>query len=96
MHYMLFYQFVDGFLEKRAPFRAAHLDHIRKAYGDGKLVMAGAFSDPADSSALVFRGDSSVVAESFAKADPYVINGLVTSWRVRAWQTVVGDGLTPP
>ena len=25
-----------------------------------------------------------VVAERFARADPYVVNGVVTSWRVRA------------
>jgi uncharacterized protein len=26
----------------------------------------------------------------FARADPYVKNGLVTRWRVRPWTTVVG------
>jgi uncharacterized protein YciI len=29
-------------------------------------------------------------AEAFAAADPYVRNGLVTSWRVRPWTVVVG------
>jgi uncharacterized protein YciI len=32
------------------------------------------------------------VAEQFAAADPYVLNGLVTRWRVREWTTVVGPG----
>jgi len=27
---------------------------------------------------------------AFAKADPYVQNGLVKSWKVREWTTVVG------
>jgi hypothetical protein len=31
------------------------------------------------------------VAETFAKTDPYVLNGLVSSWRVREWATVVGE-----
>ncbi len=30
------------------------------------------------------------MAEEFAAADPYVRDGLVTSWRVRAWTVVVG------
>lgn len=40
---------------------------------------------------LLFQADSPKVAEDFAKADPYVLNGLITRWRVREWTTVVGD-----
>ena len=49
-----------------------------------------------DHSVLVFRGPSPQPAESFAQADPYVLNGLVKRWRVRPWNTVVGDGATLP
>ena len=56
---------------------------------------AGAFADPADGGVVVFRGTSTVLAENFVKNDPYVKNGLVTSWRVRKWMTVVGDGAAP-
>jgi hypothetical protein len=48
-------------------------------------------ADPVDGAVFVFQGDSPAVAEEFAKADPYVTNGLVKNWRVRAWTTVVGD-----
>ncbi len=58
--------------------------------------MAGALADPADGAVLVFRGPSPQHAESFAQADPYVRNGLVKTWRVRKWNTVVGDGATLP
>jgi uncharacterized protein YciI len=54
------------------------------------LVLAGALAEPADGAVLVFRGDSTNVAEAFAKADPYVTNGLVNAWRVRKWTTVIG------
>jgi len=37
----------------------------------------------------VFAGDSADAAEAFALADPYVINGLVTSWTVRQWNEVL-------
>ena len=37
------------------------------------------------------------MAENFAKADPYVVNGLVKRWHVREWTTVVGDlSANPP
>ena len=49
-------------------------------------------ANPADGAALLFQGDSPKVAEDFARNDPYVINGVVKSWRVREWTTVVGDG----
>jgi uncharacterized protein len=52
--------------------------------------MAGAFSDPVDGAALIFQGDNAAVAARFAEADPYVTKGLVTNWRVRGWNVVVG------
>jgi len=45
---------------------------------------------------LMFAGEDKSVAESFAEADPYVINGLVANWRVREWNTVVGDVAANP
>jgi len=96
MHFLLLYDVVDDYVERRAPFRAEHLSLIQKAHGRGELVMAGALADPADGAVLVFRGPSPQPAESFAQADPYVRNGLVTRWRVRPWNTVVGDGATLP
>jgi hypothetical protein len=37
-----------------------------------------------------------LVAEAFARADPYVRNGLVKNWHVREWTTVVGDFAATP
>ena len=96
MHWILFYDVVDDYVAKRAPFRAAHLELARRAFDRGELVLAGALADPADGAVLVFRGPSSQAAEAFAKADPYVTRGLVTRWRVRKGVTVVGDGASPP
>jgi uncharacterized protein YciI len=94
MHYLLFYEVVDDYVERRAAFRAQHLALARAAHERGELVLAGALADPVDGAVLVFRGDSPDAAEAFARADPYVMNGLVTSWKVRRWSTVVGDGQT--
>lgn len=73
------------------PYRRAHLSHARAAVERGELVLGGALSDPVDGAVLLFRGESQAAAEAFARADPYVVNGLVTGWRVRAWTTVVGE-----
>lgn len=93
MHYILFYDVAPDYLTRRAPLREQHLGLIRQAYERGELVIAGALADPADGAVLVFRGSSPEPAEAFAKADPYVLNGLVTTWRVRKWNTVIGDGV---
>lgn len=90
MHFILFYDVVDDYLERRAPLRDDHLARVRTAHDEGELVIAGALANPADGAVLVFR--TREAAEAFAHADPYVANGLVTRWRVREWATVVGDG----
>jgi uncharacterized protein len=96
MHYILLYDVVENFTEKRIPFRAVHLNAARAAFERGELVLAGALAEPADGAVLVFRGASPEAAEKFARNDPYVVNGLVSSWRVRKWMTVIGDGASPP
>jgi uncharacterized protein YciI len=92
LHYLLFYDVVTDYAERRVPLRAAHLAHAQAAHARGELLLGGALADPVDAAVLLFRGDSPAVAEAFAAADPYVTHGLVTGWRVRAWATVVGDG----
>lgn len=90
MHYLLFYDVVPQYADRRKPYRAAHLAYARQAVARGDLVLGGAFANPVDGAVLLFRGDSPRVAEAFAAADPYVLNGLVTAWRVREWTTVAG------
>ncbi len=90
MHYLLLYDVVDGYVEKRTPFRELHLGYARAAVARGELLLGGALADPVDGAVLLFRGDSPAVAQAFAAGDPYVKNGLVKKWRVRPWTTVVG------
>jgi uncharacterized protein len=90
MYFVLFYETVENYVEKRAPFRDEHLALARAAHERGELVMAGALAEPADGAVLVFKGDGPVCAEAFAKNDPYVKNGLIKKWRVRPWTVVIG------
>ena len=96
MHYLLFYDVAEDYLERRATFRAAHLALARQAIERGELVLAGALAKPVDGAVLLFRGSLPAVAEQFAAADPYVANGLVSRWYVREWTTVVGPEAEVP
>lgn len=89
-YYVLFYDTVENYVEKRAPYRDEHLAYATEAYERGELVMAGALDEPADSALLVFRGDGPEAAEAFAENDPYVTNGLIARWQVRPWVVVFG------
>ena len=59
LYYLLLYDVVDEFTERRAPYRDAHLKLARAASDNGELLLAGAFADPADGAALVFRAATS-------------------------------------
>ena len=96
MHYLLMYDFAPDYMERRAEFRNEHLALAWRAQQRGEVVLGGALADPPDGGLLLFACDSPAAAEEFARADPYVKNGLVTRWRVRKWTTVVGrDAATP-
>jgi hypothetical protein len=95
-YFALHYDVVPGFVERRMPFREAHLRMVRDARERGHLVMAGALGEPPEGALLVFRGESASHVEDFAREDPYVREGLVTAWRVRPWSVVVGGDVEPP
>jgi len=90
-HYLLIYDLADDYLSRRGEFRGVHLRMAWDAHAKGDLVLGGALGEPVDRAILMFKGESPKVAEDFAKADPYVTNGLVKAWTVRHWMTVVGD-----
>jgi uncharacterized protein YciI len=96
MHYLLLYEAAPDYLERRPAFRNEHLALAWKAHERGELILAGALADPVDGAVFLFQGTSPAAAEAFAGADPYVKNGLIKSWRVRPWTTVVGDGAASP
>ncbi len=95
-HFLLFYDYVPDYLERRTAHRPEHFAHARAAEARGELFLAGACTDGDPVGVLVFTATSPRPAEDFARTDPYVLNGVVSGWRVREWTTVVGrDALTP-
>lgn len=90
-HFLLIYHLAPDYLERRPAFRAEHLALAQEAVARGELLLGGAL-DPADRAVLLFAGQDASAAARFAANDPYVLEGLVEHWEVRAWTTVVGEG----
>ena len=95
-HFLLFYEGAPDYLERRPQYRSDHLKYAWAAHERGELVVAGALADPVDGAVLMFAGEDASVAERFARADPYVVNGIVARWNVREWTTVVGELAATP
>jgi uncharacterized protein YciI len=87
-HQILFYDYVADILERRGPYREAHLAGIRAEREAGRLVMAGPVGDPPHGAVIVFGDVEAAVIETFARSDPYVEAGLVTAWRIEPWNVV--------
>jgi hypothetical protein len=82
MAHVLFYEYVDNMLDRRAPHRDAHLARINEWRDDGKIVLAGAMGKPPHGAAIVFDVEESAEVERFAAEDPYVLAELVTEQRI--------------
>jgi len=96
-HFLLFYDYVPDYLERRKAHRAAHFAHAQPAIDRGDLFLAGACTDEGPPiGVIVFRVTDRGTVEDFARADPYVIHGVTMRWHVREWTTVRGrDALYP-
>ncbi|MGQ0630634.1 MAG: YciI-like protein [Sporichthyaceae bacterium] len=90
-HVLLEYTLAPDYLERRGEYRAAHLALLEPAAAAGDLVLAGALPDPFDKALFVWREGCEAAAEAFAAADPYVTHGLIESWQIRTWNTVIGS-----
>lgn len=86
---LLFYDYVPDILERRGPYRGAHIDAARAAKQRGDLINVGAVGSPPSSAVLVFADIGADAVETYAVADAYVQAGLVTAHRVEPWTVVV-------
>jgi hypothetical protein len=90
VYFALFYDYVADVLEKRTPHRPEHLALAKEAHAAGRLVLAGAFDPPTDGALFVFKAGSAAEVEEFVGRDPYVKNAVVTGWRIKPWNVVIG------
>ncbi len=93
-HFLLAYDLSPDYLERRGAYRDRHLALGWDAAARGELLLGGAVGDPVESALLLFTDADA--ARAFAEADPYVAEGLVRSWRVLPWTTVIGEHAATP
>jgi uncharacterized protein YciI len=75
---------IDDLRAKIAENYPAHKDRVDRLATEGKIMLIGAFADPlTDGSMAVFRTREE--AEAFVAGDPFVLNGVVRSWRLLEW-----------
>jgi uncharacterized protein len=86
--HILFYDYVDDLLERRAPFREAHLEAIRGGRERGQITLAGAIGDPPHGGVIVFQGVSPQEIDAYARRDPYMEAGLIRDYRIERWNLV--------
>jgi len=70
MHYLLLYDVVPEYGERRVAFRAAHLAHAWSAARRGELLLGGALAEPVDGAVLLFEPNNEIVPTT-AGSPPY-------------------------
>ena len=70
--------------------RPAHRDYVRKLLDQGKLALAGPFSD--DSGGLfIYEVDSAEAAAAIVADDPFSINGVYELVEIKPWVLVFSN-----
>ena len=73
--------------ELRPLHRSAHLEKLRRLAAQGRLVLAGPFTD-GHGSMIVLHAESRDDAEKAAREDPYAIHGIFERTEVRPFKQV--------
>lgn len=96
MQYLLQYQISDDYMKKRALYWEEHPSLAWQTAERGELLLGGAVGEPVKSAQLLVNVDDLAVVEAFAESYPYVINELVTQYKVLPWTTVIGEYASNP
>lgn len=89
--YLLQYDYIPEVLEKRGPYREAHLGLAKKLIEEGRCVSGGPTGPnkmEVPTGALFIFTDFDAAEEMVAN-DPYVSNGIVTRHKIEEWNVVV-------
>jgi len=95
-HWLLRYAYVDGIDTLREPYRDQHLSDLWAEADAGRVVIAGGVGDPIAEGIIVWHVEDPQLIHDFAKRDAYMTAGLITSYDVVPWRTVVGDLAATP
>jgi uncharacterized protein YciI len=82
--YVMWGSYCADVLEKRAPYRQAHLDGLAQQKQDGKLLTIGPTQDLTKVFAI-YDTDSEATVRALVEADPYWQHQIWTEYQIYEW-----------
>ena len=83
MKIVSFYEMAPGALPKVMEHFPAHRARLDEFHARGLLIAAGPLGNPPEGAMAIFTTREG--AEEFIAGDPFVTNGLVSSWKLVEW-----------
>lgn len=85
--YVLWGRYCENALEKRTPYREAHLTGLQALKDQGTLLALGPTTDNTQVFGIYEAADANAVRQ-LVEADPYWQNGIWTEYSVHEWNQV--------
>ena len=86
MRFLSFYEVSADSLPKIMTHYQEHRARLDEFHARGVVLAAGPLGNPPEGAMAVFT--TREAAEEFIKGDPFVVNGLVSKWRIVEWNAV--------
>ncbi len=86
--YVMWGSYCENVVEKRAPYRQAHLDGLAQQKASGVLMTIGPTQDLQQVFGL-YEAESEAQVRQLVESDPYWLNGIWTAYEVKEWIQVL-------
>jgi uncharacterized protein YciI len=86
MRYVAFYEVAPEALPSVMTHFPAHRARLDEFHARGLVIAAGPLGNPPDGAMGIFP--TREAAEEFVSGDPFVVNGIVASWKIVEWAAV--------
>jgi len=87
LKFVMWGSYCPDVLNKRTPYRQAHLDNLKALQESGQLLTIGPTADLTKVFA-VYLAEDEATARQLIEADPYWQNGIWTEYQVYQWHQV--------
>lgn len=82
--YIVSGSYCEDVLEKRVPYRQAHLDGLAKQKEAGVLITIGPTKDVTKVFGI-YEAEDEATVRNLIESDPYWVNGIWTEYEVKEW-----------
>jgi uncharacterized protein len=82
--YVMWGSYCDDVLEKRQPYRQAHLDGLAELKAKGVIITVGPTQDLTKVFGI-YEAESEAQVRQLVESDPYWLNGIWTDYDVKEW-----------